>query len=146
MKIGEAARKLGVATHVLRHWEEVGVVVPRRAASGHRHYDEEHLTRARVLQSCQRIGLSLAEIRQVLDRSQAGRTAVIRIGFALFVDSSNTCVPQRPSCNMSSIAATTCSSGALSAASSHPPLPLRAPSPNRGRIFAKPGGPATRLR
>ena len=77
MKIGEAARKLGVATHVLRHWEEVGVVVPRRAASGHRHYDEEHLTRARVLQSCQRIGLSLAEIRQVLDRSQAGRTAVI---------------------------------------------------------------------
>jgi MerR family copper efflux transcriptional regulator len=77
MRIGEAAARLGVATHVLRHWEDEHVVVPDRLASGHRDYAEEHLRRLFIVQSCQRVGLSLAEIRQVLHRSEQGRGRVI---------------------------------------------------------------------
>ncbi|MFJ3958480.1 MerR family transcriptional regulator [Arthrobacter sp. NPDC090010] len=77
MKIGEAARSLGVEIHVLRHWNDAGVVIPHRAASGHREYTEEHLRRAQVVQACQGVGMSLSEIRLVLTRDEAGRTEVI---------------------------------------------------------------------
>ena len=83
MKISDAARQLGVAVHVLRHWDEEGVVVPDRTLAGHRVYTEEHLSRLRVLRACQGVGMSLLEIRQVLHRAEPGRTEVIeqRIGW-----------------------------------------------------------------
>lgn len=77
MRIGQAAQRLGVATHVLRHWEEAGVVVPDRTGTGHRDYSEEHLHRLRILQACQSTGMSLADIRQVLFRDEPGRAVVI---------------------------------------------------------------------
>lgn len=77
MRIGDAAAALGLAPHVLRHWEDERVVVPDRTASGHRDYSEEHLSRLRIVRSCQGVGLSLAEIRQLLHRSEEGRDAVI---------------------------------------------------------------------
>ncbi|WP_093357411.1 MerR family transcriptional regulator [Pseudonocardia ammonioxydans] len=77
MRIGEAARRLGVAVHVLRHWDAEGVVVPDRTPAGHREYTEEHLHRMRVLRACQEVGLSLAEVRLVLHRDEASRASVI---------------------------------------------------------------------
>ena len=77
MRISEAAARIGVAEHVLRHWDEVGVVRPGRTAAGHRDYTEEHLHSLRVLQACQGVGMSLAEITQVLHRDEAGRAKVI---------------------------------------------------------------------
>lgn len=65
VSVGEAAAAVGVETHVLRHWEDVGVLVPRRTASGHRRYTKELLTRARLVRLCQHAGLSLAEIREL---------------------------------------------------------------------------------
>lgn len=78
MKIGEAARRIGVDDHVLRHWHETGVVVPDRTVSGHRVYTEEHIRRLRVVQACRGIGMSLPEIRHVLHRDEGGRVDVIR--------------------------------------------------------------------
>lgn len=77
MKIGEVARRIGVDEHVLRHWDDVGVVVPDRTPSGHRVYTEEHIRRLRIVQACRRIGMSLGEIRLVLHRGEAGRNEVI---------------------------------------------------------------------
>jgi MerR family copper efflux transcriptional regulator len=62
-RIGEAAETLGTQAHVLRHWEDMALLSPPRSASGHRIYDDEQLTRARLVQLCQRASLSLAEIR-----------------------------------------------------------------------------------
>ncbi|TDD62536.1 MerR family transcriptional regulator [Kribbella antibiotica] len=77
MRIGEVARRLGVATHVLRHWDDSGVVVPDRSPTGHREYSEDHVYRLRVLQACQGVGMSLPEIRQVLNRTEPDRIGVI---------------------------------------------------------------------
>ncbi|MGO2036365.1 MAG: MerR family transcriptional regulator [Brevibacterium sp.] len=77
MKIGDAAEELGVAAHVLRHWEDEGVVVPGRTSSGHRDYSAEHLSRCRIVLSCQSVGMSLAEIRAVLHRGESGRGPLI---------------------------------------------------------------------
>ncbi len=75
--VGAAAAVIGVESHVLRHWEDVGVLVPRRTASGHRRYDEELLTRARLVRLCQRAGLSLAEIRKLGISDRATRIELI---------------------------------------------------------------------
>lgn len=77
MRIGVVATELGVATHVLRHWEDERVVVPDRTHAGHRDYTEEHLRRLYIVQACQRVGLSLTDIRLILHRQEKGRDEVI---------------------------------------------------------------------
>ncbi|WP_396897405.1 MerR family transcriptional regulator [Nesterenkonia ebinurensis] len=77
MRIGVVAAELGVATHVLRHWEDERVVVPDRTRAGHRDYTEEHLRKLHIVQACQRVGLSLTEIRLILHRHEKGRDEVI---------------------------------------------------------------------
>ena len=49
VRIGEAAAAVGVPTHVLRHWEDVGAVTPTRLGNGHRVYDDDTLTQARLV-------------------------------------------------------------------------------------------------
>nr|WP_154923725.1 MerR family transcriptional regulator [Microbacterium testaceum] len=77
MNIGEAASEVGVATHVLRHWDATGVVVPDRDTAGRRQYAPEHVTRLRILRACQRLGMSLPEIRTVLTRDRPDRRELI---------------------------------------------------------------------
>lgn len=78
MMIGQAAKELGVATHVLRHWEDMGLVVPQRTSSGYRSFDAEAIQRARMVQGCQSAGMSLEVIRVVLDSTEVGRAKIIR--------------------------------------------------------------------
>ena len=77
-RIGDAAATLSVAPHVLRHWEDVGLLRPRRLSSGHRAYDEQTIGQARMIQICQRAGLSLAEIKQLAARNRENRIELIK--------------------------------------------------------------------
>ncbi|MHC9294781.1 MerR family transcriptional regulator [Mycobacterium sp. LTG2003] len=63
LSVSAAAAAVGVGPHVLRHWEDVGVLIPLRTSYGHRRYDDELLARARLVRLLQRAGLALAEIR-----------------------------------------------------------------------------------
>ncbi|MEZ0052905.1 MerR family copper efflux transcriptional regulator [Mycobacterium sp. MAA66] len=65
LSVGAAAAVIGVEAHVLRHWEDVGVLIPDRTATGHRRYSDEHVARARIIRLCQGAGLSLADIREL---------------------------------------------------------------------------------
>ena len=76
-RIGDAAATLAVATHVLRHWEDVGLLRPRRLSSGHRVYDDQTIGQARMIQVCQQAGLSLAEIKELARRDRGKRKALI---------------------------------------------------------------------
>lgn len=77
MKIGEVAAELAVEVHVLRHWDEMGVVSPDRSSTGRREYSGEDLTRLRVVLASRRVGMSLPDIRAVLHRGEPDRSAVI---------------------------------------------------------------------
>ena len=77
LRIGDAASIVGVDTHVLRHWEDVGVLVPPRSATGQRVYDDEAVNRALVIRRCQRAGLSLAQIRELRPADDDARRALI---------------------------------------------------------------------
>ncbi|OYO25280.1 MerR family transcriptional regulator [Enemella dayhoffiae] len=74
--VGQAARELGVAAHVLRHWEDEGVLVPARDGLGHRRYRDTDLALAAEVQRAQRAGLSLAQIRQFLAADPSQRAAL----------------------------------------------------------------------
>ena len=76
-RIGDAAATLGVAAHVLRHWEDVGLLRPGRLSSGHRAYDDQTIGQARMIQICQRAGLSLAEIKELGIGDRGDRIALI---------------------------------------------------------------------
>jgi DNA-binding transcriptional MerR regulator len=69
LRIGEVAQLTGVTTRTLRYWEQVGLVAPSgHLHGGHRLYSSaevDRVTRIRHLQLL--LGLSLAEIRAVLD-------------------------------------------------------------------------------
>lgn len=63
MSIGAVAERFGLATHVLRHWEAVGLLTPDRDHAGRRRYAVDHLTRVAVILRAKEAGLSLETIR-----------------------------------------------------------------------------------
>jgi DNA-binding transcriptional MerR regulator len=75
--VGAAATAVGIEAHVLRHWEDVGVLVPDRTATGHRRYSAEHVTRAKIIRLCQGAGLSLADIRELGGADRSVQIALI---------------------------------------------------------------------
>ncbi len=79
MTIGEVAEVFGLATHVLRHWESVGLLAPARAVAGRRRYDPDHLYRVAVILRAKEAGFGLNDIREMIAaRSPAQRTEILR--------------------------------------------------------------------
>lgn len=64
--IGEAAARYGLAPHVLRHWEAVGLLNPARVAGERRRYADDDLVRIALVVRAKQAGLSLGDIRTVL--------------------------------------------------------------------------------
>jgi DNA-binding transcriptional MerR regulator len=67
LRVGELAAAVGVGGDTL-HASERGGVLPAsaRTASGYRAYGPEAIERLRFIQGCQRLGLRLADIRDLL--------------------------------------------------------------------------------
>ena len=63
MRIGEVAERVGVKTSLLRYYEEVGLLPEPERVSGQRRYDHSVLRRLAVIDVAQRAGMSLDEIR-----------------------------------------------------------------------------------
>jgi MerR family transcriptional regulator, copper efflux regulator len=77
--IGELAARFGLATHVLRHWEEMGLLAPTRRAAGRRAYGPQHVTRVAEILLGKDAGFSLEQLRELFaapDRSR--RREVLR--------------------------------------------------------------------
>jgi MerR family transcriptional regulator, copper efflux regulator len=73
MRIGELSRRSGLAPTALRYYEHVGLLPePERTASGYRSYGEAALDRLSFIRSAQAVGLTLAEVREVLAVRDAG--------------------------------------------------------------------------
>lgn len=73
MRIGELARQGGVPATTLRYYEQLGLLPePGRTASGYRTYDDVALERLSFIRSAQAVGLTLAEVREVLGIRDAG--------------------------------------------------------------------------
>ena len=67
MRIGQLAAQTGFSVRTIRFYEQAGLLpAPERTPGGYRMYDQDAVTRLRFVRSAQSLGLSLAEIAEVL--------------------------------------------------------------------------------
>ncbi|MGK5558387.1 MerR family transcriptional regulator [Actinomadura kijaniata] len=79
LRIGELAARFGLAPHVLRHWEAMGLLVPADRVNGRRRYTRDHAVRVLTILRGKSAGMSLEQIREMLDASGgADRQALLR--------------------------------------------------------------------
>ncbi|QBD83459.1 MerR family transcriptional regulator [Ktedonosporobacter rubrisoli] len=67
MTIGELAARFGLAPHVLRHWEAMGLLIPAAGVSGRRRYNQGHSARVAMIVYGKQAGFGLKELREMLD-------------------------------------------------------------------------------
>lgn len=67
MAIGDLAALFGLAPHVLRHWEAVGLLSPRRLANGRRRYGPDHAMRVALIQRGKEAGFGLDQLRELVE-------------------------------------------------------------------------------
>ncbi|MBW0273945.1 MerR family transcriptional regulator [Nocardia sp. MH4] len=60
--IGTAAARFGLATHVLRHWEDRGLLTPGRDSAGRRRYRDTDLDTIAMIVLGKKAGLSLDDL------------------------------------------------------------------------------------
>ncbi|MBE1491041.1 MerR family transcriptional regulator [Plantactinospora soyae] len=63
--IGELAGRFGLATHVLRHWEDMGLLSPARRVANRRVYGPAHVTRVAEILLGKDAGFSLGQLREL---------------------------------------------------------------------------------
>jgi MerR family redox-sensitive transcriptional activator SoxR len=74
LTVGELAARSGVTTSTLRFYEREGLIRSRRTAGNQRRYAREMLRRVAFVRTSQRVGISLATIREALDTLPEERT------------------------------------------------------------------------
>lgn len=75
--IGEIADRFGLGTHVLRHWEDVGLLNPVRNGAGRRRFDDADVVRVAITIRSKAAGMSLEQIHALLDGQAADRREVL---------------------------------------------------------------------
>lgn len=75
MTIGKLAKLAGVSTDTLRFYEEEGLLTPaKKTGAGYRMYDEDAVRRLGFIRQAQHCGMTLSEIRQLLEMKADDRS------------------------------------------------------------------------
>ena len=68
LQTGELARHAGVTVRTLHHYEKIGLLLPSaRSDAGYRLYSQRDVQRLYAIQALTRMGLRLAEVREMLE-------------------------------------------------------------------------------
>ncbi len=74
LRVAELATAVGVRPDTIRYYERAGLLLPpARTSSGYRSYSAEALERLHFIQGAQRLGLRLADIRDLLAIRDTGQ-------------------------------------------------------------------------
>ncbi|HEV2778767.1 MAG TPA: heavy metal-responsive transcriptional regulator [Actinophytocola sp.] len=67
LRVAQVAEAVGVRPDTIRYYERAGLLpAPPRTAAGYRMYPADVVDRLRFIQGCQRLGLTLREIAELL--------------------------------------------------------------------------------
>jgi DNA-binding transcriptional MerR regulator len=72
--VGELADELGITTRTLRFYEAEGLITPERRGSARLYHLRDH-ARMRLILRGKRFGMSLAEIREIVDMYDGAATS-----------------------------------------------------------------------
>jgi MerR family copper efflux transcriptional regulator len=68
MRIGDLTERAGVTPRTVRYYESIGLIPPgEREGNGQHYYTDETLARLRKIDQLKQLGLSLVEVRDVID-------------------------------------------------------------------------------
>lgn len=68
MRIGDLTERAGVTHRTVRYYESIGLIPPgEREGNSQHYYTEETVARLRKIDQLKKLGLSLEEIRDVID-------------------------------------------------------------------------------
>lgn len=74
LTIGELAKEVNINPKTIRYYEEMGLLPkPRRSESGYRLYSNYETERLRLVTRAKILGLSLSEIKELVDFAVTGR-------------------------------------------------------------------------
>jgi MerR family redox-sensitive transcriptional activator SoxR len=79
LSIGEVARESGKAASAVRYYEEIGLLPEATRVSGRRRYQRDVVRTLAVIETAQRAGLTLDEIRLLLEAAPHDRAATDRL-------------------------------------------------------------------
>ena len=99
LTVGQVAGRSGVAPSALRFYERQGLITSDRTAGNQRRYHGDILCRVAMIRACQRVGLSIAEIRTARPNCPKVTSPDPRTGTAYPSGS-------RPSCTTASMTST----------------------------------------
>src|SRR5690348_9550056 len=68
-RVHEFAERTGLTVKALYHYDRLGLLNPRRTASGYRLYSDRNVERAEQIAALKFLGISLRQIKAVLDRT-----------------------------------------------------------------------------
>jgi MerR family transcriptional regulator, copper efflux regulator len=77
LAIGDVASRFGLETHVLRHWESMGLLTPSRDPAGRRRYGRDDMVRVAVIIRSKAAGMSLEQVAVLLDAEAPDRHRVL---------------------------------------------------------------------
>ena len=77
LTIGQLAGRFGLPTHVLRHWESVGLLAPVRRVGGRRRYGSDALGRVAIIIQGKQLGFGLEQIRAMLHTGDPERRRAV---------------------------------------------------------------------
>ena len=73
LKVGELATRTGLTVRTLHHYDSIGLLKPSaRTDAGYRLYNQEDVARLHTIQSLRHLGLSLADVGNMLERDGQG--------------------------------------------------------------------------
>ena len=79
-KVGELAKRTGLTVRTLHHYDEIGLLAPsHRTAAGHRLYSEGDVARLQQVVSLRSLGLSLEDVRNVLNQRRLTPLQVVQL-------------------------------------------------------------------
>jgi DNA-binding transcriptional MerR regulator len=82
-KVGELAARTGMTVRALHHYDEIGLLEPSlRTPSGHRLYDRADVERLQRIQSLRLMGISLDEVKRLLDGAATSTRQIIDLHLA----------------------------------------------------------------
>jgi DNA-binding transcriptional MerR regulator len=75
LNIGDFARLAGVSVRMLRHYDDIGLLVPTQVdpSTGYRRYDADLIVRAHRLVALRELGFSLDRIGRLLDEEDPAK-------------------------------------------------------------------------
>jgi MerR family redox-sensitive transcriptional activator SoxR len=68
LSVGEVASRAGVPVSTIHYYEAEGLIESWRTSANHRRYDRRELRRIAITRAALSVGITLAEVKEVLDR------------------------------------------------------------------------------